>query len=86
MKYCTRQYFKIQSLWEAAMETERRCFSNINLESNVAPKISRSTESFRTVALRTNVGEWGYIERDLETIIVIVLLIFNLISKRSHQS
>ena len=43
----TRQdYLKIPSLWEAALETERRCFSKVSLESNVIPNITRSSDSF----------------------------------------
>ena len=46
----TRQDFlKIPSLREAALETERRCFSKVNLESNVTPNISRSPDFFSTV-------------------------------------
>ena len=46
----TRQDFlKIPSLYEAALETERRCFSKVNFESNVTPKITRSPDSFSTV-------------------------------------
>ena len=44
-----QDFLKIPSLWEAAMETERRCFSKVNLESNVTPNISRSSDSFSTV-------------------------------------
>ena len=41
LSWNTRQDFlKIPSLWEAALETERRCFSKVNLESNVTPKIT----------------------------------------------
>ena len=51
LSWNTRQDFlKIPSLWESALETERRCFSKVNLESNVTPNISRSSDSFsRTV-------------------------------------
>ena len=38
-------FLKIPSLWEAALETERRCFSKVNLESNVTPNISRWSDS-----------------------------------------
>ena len=44
-----QNFFKIPSLWEAALETERRCFTEAILESNVIPNISRSTDSFSTV-------------------------------------
>ena len=50
LSWKTRQDFlKIPSLWEAALETEWRCFSKVNLESNVTPNISRSSDSFSTV-------------------------------------
>ena len=38
-------FLKIPSLWEAALETKRRCFSNAILESNVTPNITRSSDS-----------------------------------------
>ena len=41
-----------------------------HLESNVAPNITRSSDSFSTVQLIVNGGDWGCIVRDLETIIV----------------
>ena len=40
-----RQDFKMTSLWEAALETNRRCF----LQSNVTHNISRSSDPFSTV-------------------------------------
>ena len=41
LSWSTRQDFlKIPSLWEAALETKRRFFSNIILESNVTPNIT----------------------------------------------
>ena len=50
LSWNTRQDFlKIPSLSEAALETERRCFSKVNLESNVTPNISRSSDSFSAV-------------------------------------
>ena len=83
----TRQGFlKIQSLCEAALETGRRCFSNIILESNVTSNITRSSDSFSTVPPIVNGGDWGCIVRDLETIIEVVLLAFNFIPVRSHHS
>ena len=46
----TRQDFlKIPNLWEAALETKRRCVSKVILESNVTPNITRSSDSFSTV-------------------------------------
>ena len=78
-----QDFLKIPCLWEAALETERRCFSKVNLESNVTPNISRSTDSCSTVPSMVNGGGWGCIVRDLETIIVLVLLEFNSIPQRS---
>ena len=76
----TRQDFlKIQSLWEAALETERRCFSNVILKSNVTPNITRSSESSSTVPPIVNGCDSGCIVRDLETQIVLVLLSFNFV-------
>ena len=40
---------KIPSLSEVALETERRCFSKVILESNVTPNITRSLDSFSIV-------------------------------------
>ena len=72
-----QNFLKILSLWEAAMETERRCFSKVILESNVTHNITRSSDSFSAVPPIVNRGDWGCIVRDLETIIVLVLLAFN---------
>ena len=74
------------SLWEAALETERRCFSNGILESNVTIKISSSSDSINTVPSKINGSGWGCIVRNLETIIVLVLLAFNFIPQRWHHS
>ena len=83
----TRQDFlKIPSLWEAALETERICFSKVILESNVTPNITRSSDAFSTVPRIVNVGYWGCIVSDLETIIILVLLALNFITQRSHHS
>ena len=49
------------------------------MESNVTPNITRSSDSFSTVQLIINRGDWGCIMRDLETLIVLVLLAFNFI-------
>ena len=80
LSWNTRQEFlKIPSLWEAAMETAQRCFSKVILESNVTHNITRSSDSFSTVPPIVNRRDWGCIVRDLETIIVLVLLAFNFI-------
>ena len=87
LSWNTYHYFlKIPSRWEVALETEWRCFSKVILESNVTPKIIRSSDSFSTVPPIVNAGDWGCIVRDLETIIVLVLLVFNFIPQRSHNS
>ena len=87
LSWNTRQDFlKIPSLWEAALETEQRCFSKVNWESNVTPNISRSSDSFSTVPSMVNGGDWGCIVHDLETIVVLVLLEFNFIRQRSHHA
>ena len=82
----SKDFLKIPSLWEAALETERRCFSMVIFESNVTPKITRSSDSFSTVPPIVNGGDWGYIVSDLVTIGVLVLLAFNFIPQRSHHS
>ena len=52
LSWNTRQDFlKMPSLWEAALETERRCFSKVIFESNVTPKITRSSDSFSKVSI-----------------------------------
>ena len=69
LSWNTRQDFlKIPSLWVAYLETERICFSKVNLESNVTPNISRSSDSFSTVPSMVNGIDWECIVRDLETI------------------
>ena len=45
-----------------------------------------SSDSFSTVMKIVNGDDWGYIVRDLETIIVLALLAFNFIPQRSHHS
>ena len=40
-----KDFVKITSLWEAALETERRYFSKVILESNVTQNITNSTPS-----------------------------------------
>ena len=87
LSWNTRQDFlKTPSLYEASLETERRCFSKVIFESNVTPKITRSSDSFSTVLPIVNGGDWGCIVLNLETIIVLVLLAFNFIPQRSHHS
>ena len=81
-----QDFLKIPSRWEAALETERICFSNVILESNVTPNITRSSDSFSTVPPIANAGDWGCIVHDLETIIVLVLHVFNFIPQRSHHA
>ena len=45
-------FFTLPSCSEAALETDRRCFSIVILESNVTPNITRSSDSFSTVEFR----------------------------------
>ena len=74
----TRQDFlKIPNLWEAAPETEQRCFSNVILESNVTPNITRSSDSYSTVLPIIKGGERGYIVCDQETILVLTRIQFH---------
>ena len=47
---------------------DRRCFSKVIVVSNVSHNITRSSDSFSTVPPIVNVGDWGCIVRDLETI------------------
>ena len=56
-----QDFLKPPSLWEAALETKRRCFSKTILESNVTPNITRSSDSFSTVPPIVNGGDWGCI-------------------------
>ena len=62
LSWNTRQDFlKIQSLSEAALETERRCFSKVTLELNVSHNITRSSDSFSTVLPMQDIfngGDW----------------------------
>ena len=58
----------------------------IILESNVTPNITRSSDSFSTVPPIANGGDWGCNVRDLDSIIVLVLLAFNFIPQKSHHS
>ena len=48
--------------------------------------MSRSSDSFSAVPPIVTAGDWGCIVRDLETIIVLVLLAFNFIPQKSHHS
>ena len=81
-----QDFLKIPSRWEAALETECRCFSKVILESNVMPNITRSSDSFSTVQPIVIAGDWGCMVLDLETIIVLFLLAFNFIPQRSLHS
>ena len=49
-------------------------------------QLSRSSDAFSTISTIFNGGDWGCNVRVLETIIVLILLIFNFISQRSHHS
>ena len=81
-----QDFLKIPSLWEAALETTRRCSSKVSFESNVAPNITRWSDSFSTVPPIVNGGDCRWRVRDLETIIILVLLAFNFIPQSSHLS
>ena len=48
--------------------------------------LGRSSDSFSPVPTIINGGDWGCIVHDLQTVIVLVLLAFNLIPQRSHHS
>ena len=56
--------------------------SKLILESNVTRNITIKVISFSTVPPIVNGGDWGCIVRDLETIVLLVLLAFNLIPKK----
>ena len=71
---------------EAALETDRKCFSNVILESNVNLNQTRWSDSISTVPQNVNGGDCGCIVSDQENIIVLVLLAFNVILQRSHHS
>ena len=69
-------------LWKLSEDaSQRSSLSQMSLK-----KITRSSDSFSTVPPIVSGGDWGYIVRDLETIIVLVLLAFNFIHQRSHHS
>ena len=69
LSWNTRQDFlKIPSLWEAALETERRYFSKVIFESNITPNITRSSDSFSTVPPVVNGGDWGCRPRDYHSL------------------
>ena len=80
-KNTNQDFHKIPNRCEAALEIKRRCFSKVIFESNVTPKMTRSPDSFGTIPLIVNGGDWLCIVRDLETIIVLVLLELNFIPK-----
>ena len=83
----TRQdLLKIPSVWEDALETKRRCFSMVILESNFTPNITLSSDFFSTVQPIVNGCDWRCIVLDLETIMVLVLFAFTFIPQRSHHS
>ena len=79
-----QDFLKIPSIWETALEIEQRCFSKVILESSVTPNTTRSSDLFSTVPTIVNGGNSGCIVRDLESIIVLVLLTFSFIVQRSH--
>ena len=57
MDYSPGLYFlKIPCIYEAALETVQRHCSNVILESNVTPNITRSSDSFSTVLKIDNGG------------------------------
>ena len=57
------------------------------MESNVSQNIQVSRLLQHSAANSSSIGgDWGYIVRDLETIIVLVLLAFNFIPHRLHHS
>ena len=60
--------------------------SEVILASNVTPNMTGWADSFGTVPSRVNVVNWGWTVRDLEIIIVFVLLAFSFIPYRSHHT
>ena len=81
-----QDFLKIPSHWEAALGTEWRCFSKVILESNVTLNITTSSDSFSIIQPIVNADDWGCIVRNMDTIIVLVLLAFNFIRQMSHHS
>ena len=81
-----RQHFLRISSLASVLEIKRRCYSKVILESDDTHDISRSSDSFSTVPPIVSVGDWGCIVRDLETMIISVLLALNFIPKRSRHS
>ena len=53
-----QDFLKIPSLWEAALKTERQCFSKVILASNITQNISGSSDSFSTVPPIVNWSNW----------------------------
>ena len=66
-------------LWKANKDASQK-----SSWSQMSLSISRSSDSFSTVSPIVN-GRLGMLVRYLETIIVLVLLIFNFILQRSHS-
>ena len=70
------------------METELRCFSKVILDVSqtfskvIAPNILRASDFFSTVLPMVNGSDWGCIVRVMETIILLVLVVFNFIQQR----
>ena len=79
-----QDFLKISSLWEAALERKRSCFSKVILHGTKCHsqdnKVIRLLQHSQPIV---NVGERGCIVRDQETIIVV--LAFNFILQRSHH-
>ena len=74
------QVFEKQ-LWKPSKNASQR--SSLN---QISPHKTISSDSFSTVPPIVHGSNWGCIERDLETIIVLVLLAFNFVPKRSQDS
>ena len=69
-------------LWKVSIEASQMSSWNQMSLTN----ISRSSDSFNTVLPIVNGSDWGCNVHDLETIIVLEILVFNFISQMSHHS
>ena len=81
-----QEFLVIPILWAVALDTERRCFSEVILASNVTTNMTRSAGSFSAVPPRVNGVNWGWTVLDQETFIVLVLLAFIFITQRLHHT
>ena len=78
-------HFSHWSASELQLWKQWRGFSTGHLGIKRHLNITMLANSFSTVPSRVNLVDWGRIVRDLEAIIVLVLLVFNFILHKSHH-